>query len=57
MDNCYEYRVTHEVTHFHDVIYGGNGKPIAITLTEPDKSEIRFFKKTDKPKTTEIPID
>lgn len=56
MDNCYEYRCGHDVTHFHELITDMNSKPIAIVLYEPDQKEIRFFKKTDEIKKTEFPL-
>lgn len=56
MDNCYEYRCGHDVTHFHELVTDMKNRPVAIVLYEPDHKEIRFFKKTDEIKKTEYPL-
>lgn len=56
MNDEYQTRGFHEVTHFHKVITGGDGKPVALALYEPDQKEIRFLQKTDMPKVTETKI-
>lgn len=50
----YTHRKEHGVTHFHDIVYGGNCKPVAITITEPNKMELNFLVKTNRPKVTII---
>lgn len=42
---------------YYEIFYGGNGKPISLGHHEPDKFEMAFLIKTDKPKVTEIPIN
>lgn len=56
MNDEYQTRQFHQVTHFYQVLHGFDGEPVALKLTEPDQKEIRFFKKTDNPKTTEIKL-
>lgn len=42
---------------YHEIFYGGNGKPISLCHHEPDKFEMAFLIKTDKHKVTVTPIN
>jgi len=42
---------------YHEMLYGGNGKPISLGHHEPDKFEMAFLIKTGKHRVTEIPIN